>query len=60
LISLAGLLLSNGLILLLETPLGKMMSKPELGYLPAKVVATGVVVIWNFVANRVWTFNDVG
>lgn len=59
LISLAGLLLSNFLILLLEIPLGRMLSKPEMGYLPAKVVATSVVVIWNFIANRVWTFNDV-
>jgi len=59
LISLAGLLLSNGLILLLEAPLGKIMSHPEMGYIPAKVVATGVVVLWNFFANRAWTFNDV-
>jgi len=35
------------------------MSHPEMGYIPAKVVAIGVVVLWNFLANRAWTFNDV-
>jgi putative flippase GtrA len=25
----------------------------------AKVVATGIVLFWNFFANRMWTFNDV-
>jgi putative flippase GtrA len=25
----------------------------------AKVIATGIVLFWNFFANRVWTFSDV-
>ncbi len=25
-------------------------------YLPAQLVTTGIVLIWSFVANRVWTF----
>ena len=25
----------------------------------AKVIATGIVLFWNFFANRMWTFSDV-
>lgn len=28
-------------------------------YVPAKLVATAVVLFWNFFINRYWTFNDV-
>lgn len=28
----------------------------NLHYLPAQIVATGVVLIWNFFGNRIWTF----
>ena len=27
-----------------------------LPYLPAQLVTTGIVLVWSFVANRVWTF----
>lgn len=56
LVSLAGLALNNAIVLLLEIPLGMLLGQPDLGYLPAKVVATGVVVFWNYFANRCWTF----
>jgi putative flippase GtrA len=26
-------------------------------YLPAQVLTTGVVLVWSFVANRIWTFS---
>jgi len=31
----------------------------KLGYNAAKVLATGVVMFWNFFVNRFWTYNDV-
>jgi putative flippase GtrA len=58
-VSLVGLVLNNALVLLLEAPLGGWLGVPELGYLPAKVIATGVVVFWNYFANRNWTFKSV-
>ena len=31
----------------------------RLGYNVAKVVATGIVMFWNFFVNRYWTYNDI-
>jgi putative flippase GtrA len=56
-VSLVGLALNNALVLLLEVPLGKWLRVPDYGYLPAKAVATALVVFWNYFANRYWTFN---
>ncbi len=56
LVSLVGLALNNAIVLLLEAPLGALIQNPALGYAPAKVIATGVVVFWNYFANRNWTF----
>ena len=56
LISLIGLVLNDLIVLSLEDVLGSLLSQPEFGYLPAKVVATGVMVFWNYFANRTWTF----
>lgn len=56
LVSLFGLALNNLIVLSLEGFLGNLLGKPEWGYLPAKVIATGVVVFWNYFANRTWTF----
>ena len=58
LVSLVGLALNNVILLVLETPLGALLGQPDYGYLPAKVIATGVVVFWNYFANRYWTFNN--
>ena len=55
-ISLVGLALNNLIVLSLENILGAALGQPEWGYLPAKIVATGVVVFWNYFANRTWTF----
>ena len=58
LVGLVGLALNNMIVLLLEAPLGGLFSQPDYGYLPAKVIATGVVVFWNYFANRYWTFSS--
>jgi putative flippase GtrA len=57
LISLVGLGLNNALMLALEEPAGKLLSNPAYGYIPAKIIATMIVLLWNFFANRLWTFN---
>jgi putative flippase GtrA len=56
LVSLIGLATNNAIVLSLEGRLGTLLGQPELGYLPAKVIATCVVVFWNYFANRYWTF----
>ena len=56
LVSAVGLALNNTIMLLLESPLGALIGQPDWGYVPAKVIATGVVVFWNYFANRLWTF----
>ncbi len=58
LVSTAGLLLNNLIVGLLAAPLGTLLNMPDTGYLAAKVLATGLVVFWNFTANRLWTFSD--
>lgn len=58
LISLLGLALNNIIVISLEGVLGNLLGQPEWGYLPAKVIATGVVVFWNYFANRMWTFKN--
>lgn len=58
LVSLIGLTLNNLIVLSLEGILGTLLGQPQWGYLPAKVIATGVVVFWNYFANRTWTFKN--
>ncbi len=58
LISLCGLTLNNIIVISLENILGNILGQPEWGYLPAKLIATGVVVFWNYFANRTWTFRE--
>lgn len=55
-VSLIGLALNDLLVVSLEGMLGAWLGLPEWGYLPAKVIATGTVVFWNYFANRMWTF----
>lgn len=58
LVSLMGLALNNLIVLSLEDIFGIILGQPQWGYLPAKVLATGVVVFWNYFANRTWTFKN--
>jgi len=53
-VSLIGLLLNNTLMLLLEAPFESWIG--YWGYIPSKAFATGIVVFWNYFANRFWTF----
>jgi putative flippase GtrA len=55
-ISLIGLLLNNLIVLALEAVLRPSLAQPGLSLLLAKCVATGLVVFWNYFANRMWTF----
>jgi putative flippase GtrA len=55
-VSLVGLLINDGLIVLLEAPFNLWVGR--WGYLPAKAAATLVVVFWNYCANRFWTFKS--
>jgi putative flippase GtrA len=64
LVSIIGLLINNA-ILALTTPLFdqllQVISAPEWlgGYIPAKMLATIVVLFWNFFVNRYWTYSNV-
>ena len=58
LVSLVGLALNNLIVLSLEGVFGAMLGSSQWAYLPAKVIATGVVVFWNYFANRMWTFKN--
>lgn len=58
LVSLVGLALNNLIVLSLEGLFGAMLGSSQWAYLPAKVIATGVVVFWNYFANRTWTFKN--
>lgn len=58
LVSLIGLALNNLIVISLEGIFGVLLGQPRWGYLPAKVIATGLVVFWNYFANRTWTFRD--
>lgn len=62
-VSIIGLAINNTLVLLLEQPFNLLLADtvlgPERGYIPAKMIATVVVLFWNFFINRYWTYNDV-
>lgn len=62
-VSILGLAINNGILLLLEGPFDALLVRYSetgvRGYIPAKVVATIVVLFWNFFVNRYWTYNDV-
>jgi putative flippase GtrA len=51
-----GLILNNGIVLALEGWLEELHGLFVPGYLTAKLIATCVVVAWNYLANRYWTF----
>jgi len=59
LVSLIGLPLNSGMVLAVEALFVAMLGDTAWSYLPAKLMATGVSVAWNYGANRYWTFNDV-
>ncbi len=64
LVSIIGLVINNA-IFALTTPLFNNLllavSDPQWidGYIPAKMLATVVVLFWNFFVNRYWTYSNV-
>jgi putative flippase GtrA len=57
-ISVIGLGLNSAIVVLLEHPLNFLFTRPNTGYLAAKFLATIAVLLWNFFANRFWTFRQ--
>lgn len=57
-INLVGLLLNMVLLFLLEIPCARLLANAAYSYIPAKIGATLLVFLWNFFANRYWTFNQ--
>ena len=63
-VSVLGLIINNTILVLTQTPFQRLLeliSAPERirGYIPAKILATIVVLFWNFFVNRYWTYGDV-
>jgi putative flippase GtrA len=62
-VSILGLILNNAILLFLESPFDDLLSELDVtairGYIPAKMIATVVVLFWNFFVNRYWTYSDV-
>lgn len=56
LISLGGLGINQLALLALEPLFGKLFMDHSTAYLPAKIIGTGVVMVWNYLGNRLWTF----
>ncbi|MBN1311663.1 MAG: hypothetical protein JXB30_09605 [Anaerolineae bacterium] len=50
--------LNNVIVILLEAPFGALIGQPDWGYTPAKAIATGMVVFWNYLANCFRTFRS--
>lgn len=63
LVNVIGLLINTGILLVLEAVFDSLLVNfPEIpirGYIPAKMIATIVVLFWNFFVNRYWTYGDV-
>jgi putative flippase GtrA len=56
LVSVVGLLLNTAIVVGLDALLARWLEGPW-RYNLAKAVAVGVVLLWNYGANRFWTFN---
>jgi putative flippase GtrA len=55
-VSLIGLTLNNAIVLGMEMILGDALGWGNWRVFPAKALATGFVVNWNYLANKAWTF----
>jgi putative flippase GtrA len=69
LVNVIGLAIRTPLFAALENPFRRLfasatfdlpISSDTLGHNLALAVAVGVVMLWNFFANRYWTYNDIG
>jgi putative flippase GtrA len=65
LVSLGGLMLNNTILALTQPLFNSLLEISDPfqgvieGYILAKMLATGVVLFWNFFVNRYWTYKDV-
>lgn len=63
LVSIVGLVLNNIILVSLEPVFDHLLASLALsimrGYIPAKMLATVVVLFWNFFVNRYWTYSDI-
>lgn len=67
LINLGGLLIRTPIIAGLENPIGILAGKLGVqsefavivGHNVALAIAIGIVMLWNYFANRYWTYNDI-
>ena len=57
-IAVIGLVLNSLTLMALEKPMGTLFAIPQQGYLPAKVIASTVVMLWNFFINKWWNFRS--
>ena len=57
-INLIGLALNELIVLGLHPLVGEVLVDPP-AYLAAKVIAIGVVLFWNYGANRIWTYRGI-
>lgn len=57
-VSLIGLALNTLIVVWLEAPLASLFQGAAWSYLPAKALATAAVLLWNYAANRLWTFGS--
>jgi dolichol-phosphate mannosyltransferase len=57
-IAMLGLVLNSLTLLALEKPMGALFGIPQQGYLPSKVIASTVVMLWNFFVNKWWNFRS--
>jgi putative flippase GtrA len=63
-VSVVGLIINNTILVLTQGPFEELLRLVQApaairGYIPAKIVATIVVLFWNFFVNRYWTYGDV-
>lgn len=64
-VSIIGLVLNNAILALTVGPFTQLLHVlpfvPDAidGYVPAKILATVVVLFWNFFVNRYWTYSNV-
>jgi putative flippase GtrA len=58
-VSLIGLTLNNAIVLGMEMILGDALGWGNWRVFPAKALATGFIVIWNYLANKAWTFKPI-
>jgi hypothetical protein len=65
LVSIIGLILNNLILGFTTGPFDRLIDTVGLysdvldGYVPAKILATIVVLFWNFFINRFWTYSNV-